>query len=161
MRKIKNPWLSKPGYHCFGCCPENPHGVGMEFFEDGEDIVCFWRPSARYQGWIDTLHGGIQATLIDECASWVVFRKLQTTGVTSNLSVKYRRPVMTTEPQITIRARLREMKRNVAFIGVTIENSRCELCAEGEAVYFTATPDKAAGMGFTECVTEGDELLSM
>lgn len=68
---------------------------------------------------------------------------------------------MTTEPQITIRARLREMKRNVAFIGVTIENSRGELCAEGEAVYFTATPDKAAGMGFTECVTEGDELLSM
>jgi hypothetical protein len=53
------------------------------------------------------------------------------------------------------------MKRNVAFIGVTIENSRGELCAEGEAVYFTATPDKAAGMGFTECVTEGDELLSM
>lgn len=133
----------------------------MEFFEDGDDIVCFWKPKGHYQGWIDTLHGGIQATLIDECASWVVFRKLQTTGVTSNLSVKYRKSIMTTEPQITIRARLREMRRSVAFIDVRIENSRGELCTEGEAVYFTANAEKAREMGFTECVTEGDELLSM
>ncbi len=161
MRKIKNPWLSKPGYECFGCCPDNPLGVAMDFLEDGDDIVCFWKPKTHYQGWIDTLHGGIQATLIDECASWVVFRKLQTTGVTSNLSVKYRKSIMTTEQQITIRARLREMRRNVAFIDVRIENSHGELCTEGEAVYFTANAEKAREMGFTECVTEGDELLAM
>lgn len=159
MRKIKNPWLSKPGYDCFGCCPDNPLGVGMEFFEDGDDVVCFWKPQAHYQGWIDTLHGGIQATLMDECASWVVFRKLQTTGVTSRLEVKYRRPVMTTESQITVRARLQEMRRNVATICVTIENSRGEVCSEGSAVYFTFPAEKAREMGFTECVTEGEELL--
>lgn len=159
MRKIKNPWLSKPGYNCFGCCPDNPSGVSMEFFEDGDDVVCFWKPQTHYQGWIDTLHGGIQATLIDECASWVVFRKLQTTGVTSSLEVKYRKQVKTTERQITIRARLREMRRNVAFIHVQIENGNGEVCSEGEAVYFTFPASKAREMGFTECVTEGDELL--
>lgn len=160
MKKIKNPWLSKPGYDCFGCCPENPQGVAMEFFEDGDDIICFWKPQSHYQGWINTLHGGIQATLIDECASWVVFRKLQTTGVTSKLEVKYRKPVMTTEPQITVRARLNEMRRNVAYINVCIENSHGELCAEGEAVYFTFPAGKAREMGFTECTTEGEEMLS-
>ena len=90
MRKIKNHWVHKEGYDCFGCSPDNPLGVKMEFYEDGDDIVCFWKPQAHYQGWIDTLHGGIQATLIDECASWVVFRKLQTSGVTNRLEVKYR-----------------------------------------------------------------------
>ena len=71
MRKIKNHWVHKEGYDCFGCSPDNPLGVKMEFYEDGDDIVCFWKPQAHYQGWIDTLHGGIQATLID--VRWLSF----------------------------------------------------------------------------------------
>ncbi|MBQ5606378.1 MAG: PaaI family thioesterase, partial [Prevotella sp.] len=74
MRKIKNPWVGKEGYNCFGCSPNNPLGVKMEFYEDGKEIVSFWRPQADYQGWIDTMHGGILSTLIDEAAGWVVFR---------------------------------------------------------------------------------------
>lgn len=136
-------------------------GLRMEFYEDGDSVVCFWNPQKHYQGWVDTLHGGIQATLIDECASWVVFRKLQTTGVTSNLEVRYRKPIMTTESQITIRAVLREKRRNMAFIHVTIENSKGELCTEGDATYFTFHAEKAREMGFTACDTEGDELLAL
>ncbi len=154
MHKIKNMWLKKEGYDCFGCSPDNPLGVKMEFHKDGDDVVCFWKPQTHYQGWVNTLHGGIQATLIDECASWVMFSQLQTTGVTSRLDIKYRKPVMTTEPQITIRARLKEMCRNVAYITVTIENSKGELCTEGEAVYFTFPQEKAKEMGFTHCETE-------
>ena len=85
MKKIKNPWLSKPGYDCFGCCPENPQGVAMVVFEDGDEIICFWKPQSHYQGWINTLHGGIQATLIDECASWVVFRNYRQPVSQANL----------------------------------------------------------------------------
>ncbi len=133
----------------------------MEFFEDGDDIVCFWKPQEHFQGWINTLHGGIQATLIDECASWVMFRKLQTTGVTSKLEVRYRKPIMTTDTQLTIRARLKGMQRNLATIGVTIEDSCGTVCAEGTAIYFTFTEEKAREMGFTKCEIEGDELLSM
>ncbi len=159
MRKIKNPWLQKEGYHCFGCCPDNPAGVHMEFFEDGDEVVCFWLPQANFQGWVDTLHGGIQSTLIDEIASWVVFRKLQTTGVTNKLEVKFMKPIMTTENQITLRARLVEMKRQVAFIEVKVYNSQEELCTEGKAVYFTANQEKAREMGFSTCELEGEELL--
>lgn len=161
MRKIRNPWQGKPGYYCFGCSPDNPLGVKMEFYEDGDSIVCFWKPQEHYQGWIDTLHGGIQATLIDECAGWVVSRKLQTTGVTTKLEVRYRKPIMTTDAQLTIRAALRGMKRNLAQIGITIENSMGEVCTEGEATYFTFPAEKARQMGFTSCDTEGDELLPM
>jgi uncharacterized protein (TIGR00369 family) len=159
MRKIKNPWLQKEGYHCFGCCPDNPAGVHMEFFEDGDEVVCFWLPQDHFQGWVDTLHGGIQSTLIDEIASWVVFRKLQTTGVTNKLEVKFMKPIMTTENQITLRARLVEMKRQVAFIEVKVYNSQEELCTEGKAVYFTANQEKAREMGFSTCELEGEELL--
>ena len=81
MKKIRNYWAHTPGYNCFGCSPDNPHGLHMEFYEDGEEIISTWQPTHDAQGWIDTLHGGIQATLADEIASWGVFHKLQSTGV--------------------------------------------------------------------------------
>ena len=75
MRKILNPWVKREGYDCFGCCPTNPYGVHMEFFagqsgkaehyEDGDDVVSLWQPRQHYQGWINTMHGGILSTLID------------------------------------------------------------------------------------------------
>lgn len=129
----------------------------MEFYEEGEDVVCPWKPQANYQGWVNTLHGGIQATLMDECASWVVFRRLQTTGVTSKLEVKYRKPILTTDPLLTIRARLTKMMRNLAFIHIEISNSAGELCSEGEAVYFTFRQEKAREMGFSHCDLEEDD----
>lgn len=161
MQKIKNPWAHREGYQCFGCCQENPFGLHMEFYEDGDDILCFWRPQAHLQGWIDTLHGGVQSTLIDEIASWVVFRKLQTTGVTTKLNVRFLHPIMTTETQITLRARLREMRSNIAIIDVTIENANGECCTEGEAIYFTYGEEKACAMGFVHCDVEDEQLLSM
>lgn len=159
MRKIKNPWTDKEGYDCYGCCHDNPIGLHMDFYEDGDDIVCFWNPQQHFQGWVDTLHGGIQSTLIDEIASWVVFRKMSTTGVTSNLEVKFKKPVMTTENQITLRVHLVELRRNIATIEVSLYNSRNELATIGKAVYFTVSQEKAREMGFTECELEGDELL--
>ena len=39
MKKIKNPWIGAEGYNCFACCPDNPHGLHMEFYEDGDEVV--------------------------------------------------------------------------------------------------------------------------
>lgn len=159
MRKISNPFAGREGYRCFGCCHDNPLGVHMDFYEDGDDVVSFWKPRADFQGWLDTLHGGIQGTLLDETAAWVVFRKLQTTGVTSKLEIRYRRPVMTTDTQITLRGHISAQKRNIVTIDVTLENSRGEVCTEAQATYYVYDQEKARQMGFTECLTEGNEML--
>lgn len=161
MRKIKNPWMQKDGYNCFGCSPDNPIGIHMEFYENRDEIISFWHPQTQYQGWVDTMHGGILATIIDETAGWVVFRKLQTSGMTTKLELKYRKPVMTTEPQITVRGHIVEQRRNLVTINVSIENSKGETCVEGRATYFAFDKAKAAEMGFTSCDLEGDELLPM
>jgi uncharacterized protein (TIGR00369 family) len=159
MRKIKNPWLHKEGYNCFGCAPENPIGLHMEFFEEGDDILCFWRPCDYYQGWMGVLHGGIISTLIDETAGWVVTRKLQAAGMTSRLNVAFHKAVMSNDVQITIKARLVEQKRQFATISVIVENAHGEVCAEGEAIYFVLSEEKSKEMGFIECEVEGDNLL--
>ena len=80
MKKIINPWKDMEGYNCFGCSPDNEAGVRMEFYEDGDEVVSIWKPRPEYQGWLNTLHGGIQSVLLDEICGWVVFRKLQTGG---------------------------------------------------------------------------------
>ncbi|MCD8043361.1 MAG: PaaI family thioesterase [Tannerellaceae bacterium] len=143
MKKIINPWQGLEGYMCFACSPANPSGLHMEFYEDGDDIVAIWRPDAHYQGWLDTLHGGIQSTLMDEIGGWVVVRKLQTTGVTSRLDARFLKSVSTNEPELTIRGRIKEQKRNAVFIESEIYNTAGEVCARADMVYFVTTPEQA------------------
>ena len=139
MKKIINPWRNHEGYNCFGCSPDNPIGLHLEFYEDGDYIVSTWHPGHNYQGWVDTMHGGILSTLIDEVCGWVVTRKLQTSGYTVQLNVKFRKAAPTTEPELTIRAKVSKQVRNLAYISAEITNSKGELCNEGEAIYFLMT----------------------
>ena len=155
MKKIKNPWLHKPGYNCIGCSPDHPMGLHLDFWEDGEDVVSRWTPTADYQGWIDTLHGGVQSLLLDEVAGWVVTRKLQTTGVTSKMEVQYVKPISTYDSLLTIRARISRQMRNVAFIEGEIYNAHGEVCTKATLTYFCASRQKAEEtMGFCGCDVE-------
>lgn len=155
LQRIKNPWLHRHGYNCIGCAPNNPLGFHLEFFEDGDYILTRWNPSTNHQGWIDTLHGGVQSLLIDEVAGWVVTRKLQTTGVTSKMELKYLHPILTTDGTITIRAKVSKLMRNVAFIDAEIIDAHGTTCTTASLVYFCASKEKAKEtMGFVGCEVE-------
>ena len=116
MKKIINPWKDLEGYNCFGCAPNNESGVKMEFYEDGDEVVSIWKRRPEYQGWLNTLHGGIQSVLLDEICGWVVVRKLQTSGVTSKMETRFRKPVSTTDSHVVLRASIREQKRNIVIM---------------------------------------------
>lgn len=154
IKKIINPWKDFKEYNCFGCAPNNPFGLHMEFYEDGDDIVSTWQPNRHYQGWVDTVHGGILSTLIDEVCGWVVTRKKQTSGFTTQLNVKYKKAVSTNEPHLTIKAHIEKQMRNLLFIHAEILNSKGELCTEGEVIYFLMNEEKAKEMGFLHCDVE-------
>lgn len=151
MKKIINPWadLTGKGYNCFACAPDNPYGLKMEFYEDGDDIVSFWHPHSNYQGWLNTLHGGIQATLLDEIGGWIIARKFQTSGMTTNLNVKYRKPVPTGEGVVVeVRARVKDKKRNFVFIEASISYNG-EVSSTAEMTYFC----------FSKSVAENDFMF--
>lgn len=158
MKKIINPYLHLQGYNCFGCAPHNPLGVHMEFYEDGDDIVSHWTPGHNHQGWLHTLHGGIQATLLDELCGWVVMRKCQTAGVTMRMTTQYKRPVSTLGGTITLRARLVQMRRNIATIAAELLDADGRLCTTSECTYFCFPPKKAQhDFHFSACHVEGEE----
>ena len=144
MKKIINPWKGLDGYMCFGCAPENPQGLHMEFYEDGEDIVAFWKPESHYQGWLETLHGGIQTTMMDE--------------LTSRLDARFLKSISTREPRLMIRGRIKEQKRNAIFIETEIYNSQNELCSRADIVYFVVTKEQATEkFHFAGCKTEDEK----
>lgn len=158
MKKIVNPWKGVQGYHCYGCDPNHACGLKMEFYEDGEQVVCRWRPRPEYQGWVDTLHGGIQATLADEISSWVVFRKFQTSGVTSHMEVRYLRPVRTTDEWIDLRARVEEQRRNLVRIAVSLFDRQGVLCTQAKCTYFLFPKERAREeFHFCRCDVEADD----
>jgi uncharacterized protein (TIGR00369 family) len=136
MKKLQNPYASLPGYFCFGCSPDNDHGLQMEFYEEDGAIVSTWDPKTYFQGYINILHGGIQSTLIDEIASWVVFVKLGSAGVTSRLNVRFKKPVQIDHGPIRLRAVLREKRRRIAMIDVSLFDGRGQCCAEGAVDYY-------------------------
>ncbi|MBI9097740.1 MAG: PaaI family thioesterase [Spirochaetaceae bacterium] len=143
MKKIINPFVNNKNYSCFGCSPDNPGGLQMEFFEEGDDVVCLWEPRDKFTGYGHILHGGVQATLMDEIASWVVFVKLKTAGFTTNINVDYKNQVLINKGNIIVRASLKEMKKNIAHVSVTLSDGEGKLGSEGIVQYFTL-PEKIA-----------------
>ncbi len=51
---------------CFVCGPDNPEGLGLLVYRDGDDAVAAYTPPAAHQGYPDRMHGGLVALLIDE-----------------------------------------------------------------------------------------------
>jgi len=106
-------------------------------------VLCRWEPGEQFQGFHDVLHGGVQATMMDEIASWVVFVMLDTAGVTYQLTTRFRKPVRISKGTITVRATLVRQQKRIAEIEVRLYDGEGTLCAESQANYYVMPRDKA------------------
>jgi uncharacterized protein (TIGR00369 family) len=136
MKNIRNPFTGLEGYDCFGCSPDNPIGLKMEFKEDGEFITSEWNPSPHLQGYLNILHGGIQATLMDEIASWTVYIKAKTGGVTAVLKVEYIKPVYINRGPIFLKGKLVKTDKRIATVCVELFNNENILCSKAMIDYY-------------------------
>ena len=142
-KTILNPFIKSETYNCFGCAPRNPLGLKLKFKEEDEWITADWSPTRNHEGWLNVLHGGIQATLLDELGSWVVFVKMGTAGVTSKLEIKFLKPVHVDKGSVKIKGRIIETRRNIAIIEAFLYDGNGELCAESLMHYFAFSQEKA------------------
>ena len=130
-----NAYADLEGYNCFGCSPSNPYGLKCEFVDEGEYVTCHWQPTGNYQGFFFFFYGGIQATLMDEIASWAIFSHERTAGVTTEMKITYRRPVRTDGGGIWLRAKVTEVHKRLVTARVELFNEKNELAAEADVVY--------------------------
>lgn len=141
-RKIRNPFDPEKN-PCFGCAPLNPAGLRLGFTESDTEVSAVWEPHHNYQGYINVLHGGIIATLLDEVAAWFVYVKLGTAGVTSELRVKYLYPVHISKGSVTARASLLSVSNRKAVLKCVLFDGESKLCAESETEFYIF-PDEVA-----------------
>ena len=146
MRKIRNPYAlsGRAEYQCFGCSPNNEIGLKLEFWEEGDQVVARWMPRKSLEGFRNVLHGGIQATLLDEIASWAVQTRCKTVGVTSSLEISYRRPVLISAGEIVLRAAIKEVGTRLAIVETELIGNDGNLCASAVVKYFLFNPEKAS-----------------
>lgn len=135
MKKIINPYINTENGSCFGCSPDNEQGLQMEFVEDGDYIVSYWDPKKHLAGFKNVLHGGIQTTILDEIACWVVFIKCETSGVTTALNAKFRGAALTDNGKLTVRAKLVSQEKKFANIHAEILDAEGNICSEAEVQY--------------------------
>jgi uncharacterized protein (TIGR00369 family) len=145
MKKIQNPYAAsgRTEYLCFGCSPNNETGLKLEFWEEGEGVIAKWIPRKSLEGFMNVLHGGIQATLLDEVASWVVQTRCKTVGVTTTINISYRRPVIISDGEITLRGRVKEMGSRMAVVEAELLGNDGKLCASATVKFFLFSAEKA------------------
>jgi uncharacterized protein (TIGR00369 family) len=120
--------------HCFACGPHNPIGLHMQFERDGSDgarteIVL----GPQFQGWVGAAHGGIVMALLDEVMAHAAIM-MGYRGVTAGLSARFRKAVPLGEP-LTVRARVRWVRRDVLSIEAEIRAADGELLASGDGKF--------------------------
>ena len=139
MIKIKNPFIELSrghDYNCFGCSPFNEIGLQLDFWEDGEELITKWQPRKSLEGWTGVLHGGIQATLLDEMAGWVVMIKMKTAGVTAEMNVEYLKPLTLSKGEITVKGKLISIEKRIAKIECSLFDNEGVEYAKAKLSYF-------------------------
>lgn len=143
MRKINIAYAEIPGYNCFGCSKENPIGLKLDFYETEEGVFAEWLPTNDYEGYHNHLHGGIQATLLDEIGSWIIPVKIGSSGVTRSLNVNYLKPIYVDHGKITISAKLLRYEKNIATIEAKIVDHENIERANARIEYFVFSEEVA------------------
>lgn len=126
-----------PQNACFGCGPANAHGLRLQSFVQGDEVVCTWQGHPVHEAFPGVLAGGIVGTLLDCHCNWAAaWHLMQAAGlptppctVTAEYTVKLRRPTPIHAP-LRLRARLVETTNDRARITATLEaNGRiCATC---------------------------------
>lgn len=121
-----------PNNYCWGCGRDNPHGLHLRSFWDGDASVCSFQPTeAHAAGPRDVVNGGIIATIVDcHCIGTAIAAAYRAEGraigsepwiwyVTAALNVTYVRPAPLGEP-LTLRATITSAPGRKAVVSCTI-----------------------------------------
>lgn len=115
-----DPHLFGPDQQCFGCGPTNPVGMRLHFHRDGPDaVVTTLDARPGWEGAPGVVHGGLQATLVDEVGAWTVVACTGNFGFTTSMQVRYLRPARHGQP-IEARGELVEAAESSARVRVKL-----------------------------------------
>ncbi|MFZ3070766.1 MAG: PaaI family thioesterase [Anaerolineaceae bacterium] len=139
---IKQP----SGNNCFVCGRNNDFSLKMEFyFDDNGDVISHVVIPERYEGYPGIVHGGVIAAMLDEASGRAYSDEPDRFFMTSELNVRYRKPVKVNTP-ITVKASKVNQKGRVAFAKAEIRDDAGILLAESNGVFVELSKEKVQEM---------------
>ncbi len=132
-----DPQLFGSQQDCFGCSPRNPIGFRLHFTRTDDEVIARFTPGPQYEGPPGIMHGGLQATLVDEVAAWTIVGLKGRMGFTATMQVKLSRPVRTGR-EVIARGRIVKDSPRVVTLSVVLEQDGA-VAVTGELVF--AIPD--------------------
>lgn len=130
---------------CFVCGMENPIGLGLFFYEDGDGrVVATFTPREEHQGYPGLLHGGIAAALLDEVLGRVAIGR----GVwlmTARMEIRYKQMIPLDQPLTVVGETVRETRRLLEAKG-ELRLADGTVAATATATYLPVPEEKLEGM---------------
>lgn len=127
--------VTKDG-RCFGCGQDNESGLRLRYRRTGEGSVeAEYSVPEHFRGADGVVHGGIQATLLDEVMGLAVHSMLAAEDhkiVTAELNVRYRKATPLETP-LLIRASLVRVAGSNLFITGAIVDAAGDVLTEADA----------------------------
>ena len=118
---------------CFGCGKKNECGLRLDISYSGNRAESKKIFEERFQGWNGIVHGGIITAAIDEVMAYAVGSATGKTGVTVELTVRFKKPVRIGE-EYEIVAEVVEFNRRKAIVKGWIKKDGI-VYAEGKGIY--------------------------
>ncbi|MCB2189564.1 MAG: PaaI family thioesterase [Deltaproteobacteria bacterium] len=142
---LANPYSTS---NCFFCGENNPRGAHLEFWQVNDDpleVVCHWTPGPDFSGLGRVLHGGIQSGLFDEIMGWTAHHVEHTPGVTTELRVKFLRPLYVEEP-LELRCRVAGREGRRVDLAAELLGPDGEVAARASGSYVLMDPERFFGL---------------
>jgi acyl-coenzyme A thioesterase PaaI-like protein len=117
--------------HCVVCSPDRPCGLCLSFVAGADDtVVADFELDETVEGYVGWPHGGITSAILDGAmTNWLFAHGL--TGVTAELNVRFRHPVVLNEPT-RVTARLKRASHPLYVLEALItQNDQLKVRAVG------------------------------
>ena len=95
---------------CFVCGSRNPIGLKLRFQTDGKIVRARFTPEPAHNGFINVIHGGLLATVLDEVMVWGCAVQTKQFSYCAEMTVRYVSPARPGE-EIIAEGELVENKR--------------------------------------------------
>lgn len=150
MKKKTTPLKPNDVVDCFGCGVNNPYGLKMIFYTDGETLFSDVAVPKHLGGWNNLVHGGILSTICDEITGWTAMYQLQKMVLTKTITINFRKAVFITDALRAEGRIVETVRESEAVVEGSIYNGKEELCVTARGLFALLDAQTGIRMGILD-----------
>ena len=130
---------------CLFCGPEHAFGLKLKLRRAGGAVVTEFAVARSFQGYEETVHGGIVSGILDEVMWWAVTIEVRQIVMTRKIEVEFLSPLRCEAPH-RAEGRLGEARHHAFRASGEIEDASGRVIARGRGLFMPAKTMSGAGL---------------